>query len=53
MACDTLLYYSDFFEEFKIRTDASDFQLGAVIIQEVKPIAFYSRNLWMPIKGIQ
>ena len=28
--------------------DARDFQLAAVIIQEVKPIAFYSRKLKGP-----
>ena len=30
---------------FKIHTYASTFQLGAVISQEGKPIAFYSRKL--------
>ena len=41
MARDTLLAYPDFNEEFKINTDARRFQLGEVIIQKVKPIAFY------------
>ena len=45
MARDTLLTYPDFNETFKIHTDASAFQLGAVIIQKGKPIAFYSRKL--------
>ena len=45
MASDTLLTYPDFNETFKIRTDASVFQLGAVIIQKVKPVAFYGIKL--------
>ena len=40
-----LLYYSDFNEEFKINTNASDFQLGAVISQNSKLIAFYCGKL--------
>ena len=45
MARDNLLTYPDFNEAFKINTDASAFQLGAVISQKVKPIAFYSRKI--------
>ena len=41
---DILLIYLDFNENFKIYTDASDFKLGAVILQKGKPIAFYSRK---------
>ena len=44
-ACDTLLIYTDFNEHFYIHTDASDFQLGAVIRQNGKLIDFYSRKL--------
>ena len=44
-ARDTLFDYPDFNEEFKINTDASKFQLGLVIIQKCKPIAFYIRKL--------
>ena len=39
---DTLLTYPDFNEEFKIHTDASDSQFGAVISQKGKPSTFYS-----------
>ena len=45
VARDTLLTYTDFNETFKTHTDASTLQLGAVIIQKGKPIAFYSRKL--------
>ena len=45
MARDTLLIYTGFNETFKTRTDASAFQLGAVISQKVTPIAFYSIKL--------
>ena len=45
LARDTLLTYPNFNETFKIHTNASAFQLGAVIIQKGKPIVFYSRKL--------
>ena len=41
----TLLSYPDFNQPFDIHTDASDLQLGAVIIQNKKPIAFNSQKL--------
>ena len=45
VAHDTLLTYTDFNDPFKIHTDASAFQVGAIIGQKDKPIAFYSRNI--------
>ena len=45
---DALLAYLDFNIRFDIHMNASGYQLGAVIIQEVKPIAFYSRKLTEP-----
>ena len=39
---ETLLAYPDFEQPFVIHTDASHTQLGAVISQANKPIAFYS-----------
>ena len=42
---ETLLAYPNFEQEFVIHTDASHTQLGAVIFQNDKPIAFYSRKL--------
>ena len=45
---DNLLAYPDFNKLFDIHTDAIDYQLGAVISQNVKLIAFYSRKLTGP-----
>jgi RNase H-like domain found in reverse transcriptase len=45
IAKEALLAYPDFTEEFVIHTDASHTQLGVVILQRGKPIAFYSRKL--------
>ena len=45
IARETLLAYPDPNQPFDIYTDASDFQLGAVIKQQNQPIAFYSRKL--------
>jgi hypothetical protein len=42
---ETLLTFPDFEKEFHVYTDASNTQLGAVIVQEGKPLAFYSRKL--------
>ena len=42
---NTLLTYPDFNEIFKTDTDASAFQLGAVITQKGKLIPFYSTKL--------
>ena len=38
---ETLLAYPDFNAPFQIHTDASKEQIGAVISQNGKPIAFY------------
>ena len=42
---ETLLTYPDFDNIFDVHTDASEKQLGAVLSQNGKPIAFYSRKL--------
>ena len=42
---ETLLAHPDYSKPFVIHTDASHCQLGAVISQDNKPIAFYSRML--------
>ena len=45
IAKEVILAYPDFTKPFVIHTDASHYQLGAVISQDGKPIAFYSRKL--------
>ena len=45
IARHVILAYPDFTKPFQIHTDASHYQLGAVISQDGKPIAFYSRKL--------
>ena len=45
IARDVVLAYPDFSQEFEIYTDASSKQLGAVITQGNRPIAFFSRKL--------
>ncbi len=45
IAKETVLAYPDFLNPFEIYTDASSMQLGAVITQDNRPIAFFSRKL--------
>ena len=45
LAREVMLAYPDYSKPFVIHTDASHYQLGAVISQDNKPIAFYSRKL--------
>ena len=42
---ETLLAYPDFSKDFHVYTDSSDYQLGAVIMQDDPPWAFYNREL--------
>ncbi|KAJ8566393.1 hypothetical protein ON010_g6730 [Phytophthora cinnamomi] len=42
---ETLLHYPDYSKGFDVHADASGVQLGGVISQEGKPLAFYSRKL--------
>jgi hypothetical protein len=44
-ACEVVLAYPDFSVPFEIYTDASKYQIGSVITQKDKPLAFYSRTL--------
>ena len=45
LSSDVLLCYPDHSKPFHVYTDASDLQLGTVIIQVDRPIAFYSCKL--------
>ena len=45
VAGEAILAYPDFSKEFHVYTEASDYQLGGVIMQEGKPLAFYTQKL--------
>ena len=45
IARDVALAYPDFSKEFEIYTDGSAHQIGAVITQGNRPLAFFSRKL--------
>ena len=45
IAQDVVLAYPDYSQPFEIYTDASATQLGAVITQNNRPLAFFSRKL--------
>ncbi len=45
MAANALAAYPDHNKRFDVYTDASDFQLGACIIQEGRRVAYFSRKL--------
>jgi hypothetical protein len=45
IAKETVLAYPDFSKPFKIYKDTSSTQLGAVITQDNRPTAFFSRKL--------
>ncbi len=47
IAKEVVLAYPDFTKPFEIHTDASTMQLGSVISQGNRPIAFFSRKLSM------
>ncbi len=45
IAKETVLAYLDFLKPFEVYMDASSTQLGAMITQDDRPIAFFSRKL--------
>ena len=44
-AKDALLFYPDFNKTFDIHTDSSEFQMGGIISQESRPLAYWSKQL--------
>ena len=42
---DAMNAFPDYSIPFHVYTDASDFQLGAAILQNGKPLAYYSKKL--------
>jgi hypothetical protein len=45
MAANALAAYPNHNKRFNVYTDASDFQLGACIIQEGRPVAYFLQML--------
>ena len=45
IAADTMLAYPNHNMPFHIYTDASEYQMGAAIIQQKRPVAYWSRKL--------
>ena len=52
IACDIIFAYPGFHKTFKIYTDTSSRQLDAVITQDNRPVALFSRKLSDTQKGI-
>ena len=52
IAKEVVLAYPDFDKVFEIYTDASTRQLGSVITQSNRPLAFFSRKLSVPQQNI-
>jgi len=48
IAVDTMSTFPDHNRRYDIYTDTSDFQLGTVLIQEGRPVAYYLRSSIAP-----
>ena len=53
LASEAMLAWPDFNKTFEIYIDASNYQLGGVIMQHKKPLAFYTRKLIIRKRTIQ
>ena len=42
---DAMLHYPNFNKEFEIHTDSSNCQMGAIISQGERPVAYWSKKL--------
>lgn len=51
VAQETILAYPDWSKPFEVHSDASDYQLGAILSQDGKPLSFFSRKLTAPQKN--
>ena len=45
VAEDAMLHYPDFNKPFDIHTDSSEYQMGAIISQNGRPVAYWSKKL--------
>ena len=45
MAADATMHYPDTKKPYHVYVDASDYQMGAAIMQDGKPFAYWSRKL--------
>ena len=45
MSADALAAYPDHNQRFDIYTDESDYQLGACIIKNGRPVAYFTKNM--------
>ncbi len=52
MAREIILAYHDYTKPFEVYTDASALQLGTIIVQNGRPIAFFAEICQKPRRSI-